>query len=104
MRNEAHPLLVEDILSRDVGGHISSNRVSDVLRAVGVELTTRVTVGDVDLGSVPEPVDLDVLVGLDELQISNIRMNKVQGSRSRQLSDPMRRAVDARRKAAMSLT
>lgn len=66
-RYEAHPLLVEDILSRDVRSDIASDRVSNVLGSVRVELTTRVTVGDVDLGSVPKTVDLDIGIGLDEL-------------------------------------
>lgn len=34
---------------------------------MGVELTTRVAIGNVDLGSVPEARDLDVERGLDEL-------------------------------------
>ena len=67
-RDERHPLFVEHVLSRDVRGDVPANGVSDVFGTVGVELTTGVAVGDVDPGSVPETVDLDVSVGLDELR------------------------------------
>lgn len=66
--DERHPLLVEDVLSgRDVGSDVSSDGVTDVLGTVGVELSSRVTEGNVDLGTVPETVDLNVRVGLDEV-------------------------------------
>lgn len=46
VRDEGHPLLVEDVASGgDVGGHIATNRVTDVLGSVGVELSSRVTIG-----------------------------------------------------------
>ena len=80
MRNEAHPLLIEDILPANVRGHVSTDRVSNVLGSVRIELTTGITVGNVDLCSIPEPVDLDILVSLDKLKRSNMKMNKVQGS------------------------
>ena len=65
--DKRHPLFVKDVLARDVRGDVSTDGVSDVLGSVRVELTTRVTVGDVDLGSVPKTVDLDIGIGLDEL-------------------------------------
>lgn len=89
-RYEAHPLLVEDILSRDVRSDIASDRVSNVLGSVRVELTTGITVRDVDLGSVPESVDLNVLVGLDKLAISN---NEQGSGFERRVSSRMRRVA-----------
>ena len=42
---ERHPLLVEDIAtSWDVGGNVTTDRVTDVLGSVRVELSSRVTV------------------------------------------------------------
>jgi hypothetical protein len=67
VRDETHPLFVKDVFTRNVRGDVSTDRVSNVLGTVRVELTTSVTVRDVDLGSVPESVDLDVSGGLDEL-------------------------------------
>jgi hypothetical protein len=67
-RDERHPLLVEDILTGGkVGGDVSTDGVAEVLGSVGVELTTRVTVDNVDAGTVPEAVDLDVGGGLDKV-------------------------------------
>jgi hypothetical protein len=66
-RDERHPLFVEHVLSRDVRGDVPADRVSDVFGTVRVKLTTGVAVRDVDPGSVPETVDLDVSVGLDEV-------------------------------------
>ena len=67
-RDERHPLFIEHVLSRDVRGDVPADGVSDVFGTVRVELTTGVAVRDVDPGSVPETVDLDVSVGLDELR------------------------------------
>jgi hypothetical protein len=67
-RDERHPLFVEHVLSRDVRGDVPADGVSDVFGTVRVKLTTGVAVRDVDPGSVPETVDLDVSVGLDELR------------------------------------
>lgn len=66
-RDEAHPLFVKDVLSRDVGSDVPSDRVPNILSSVRVELTTRISVGDVDPRPVPQPVDLDVGVGLYEM-------------------------------------
>lgn len=67
-RDERHPLFIEHVLSRDVRGDVPPDGVSDVFGTVRVELTTGVAVRNVDPGSVPETVDLDVSVGLDELR------------------------------------
>lgn len=67
VRHERHPLLVEHVLTRHVGRHVSSDRVSEVLGSVGVELSSVITVGDVDLGAVEESLNLDVEGGLDEV-------------------------------------
>lgn len=43
VRHEGHPLLVEDVGSRHVGGDVSSDGVSESGRSVGVELSSLVT-------------------------------------------------------------
>ena len=44
--HERHPFLVEDIAAGwDVGRDVSADRVTDVLGTVGVELSSRVTIG-----------------------------------------------------------
>jgi hypothetical protein len=70
MTDETHPLFVKHVPTGDVGSDVPPDRVPHVLRTVRVELTTAVAVGDVETGPVPEPVDLDVEVGLYELSRS----------------------------------
>lgn len=65
--NVVHPLLVEDVLSADVGGDVPTDGVAHVGGAVGVELTTFVTGQDVDLGKVTVGHDLNVEGGLYEM-------------------------------------
>lgn len=68
VRDERHPFLVEDIAAGwDVGRDVSADRVTDVLGTVGVELSSRVTIGDVHLGTVPETVNLNVQRRSDEV-------------------------------------
>lgn len=71
VRDKAHPLHVPYILACNTGGGITTDGVTDVLGSPRVELSSGITVGNVDLGTVPEPVDLDVKGGLDVMSSSD---------------------------------
>jgi len=60
VRHKAHPLLVENILSADVRSDVASDRVTQILRSVGVQLTPGVSVRDVDLSPVKVALHLYV--------------------------------------------
>lgn len=66
-----HPLLVEDVLSRDVGCHVTTNWVTHVCGTVGVKLTTVITWDNVDLGEVTVGHHLNVERRLDEVDSSD---------------------------------
>ncbi len=71
VRDVVHPLLVEDVLARDVGGDVTTDGVTHVGSTVRVELTTLVTSDETDLGKVTESHELDVEGGLDEVSSSD---------------------------------
>lgn len=66
-----HPLLVEDVLTGDVGGDVTTDWVTHVGSSVRVELTTVVTVNHVDLGEVTVGHDLNVQRSLDKVNTSH---------------------------------
>lgn len=76
-------LLVEDILAGNVRGDVTSDRVSNSIRTVGVKLSSRISLGlvvsvaldeewiaktyNVHGCTIPETVDLDVVRSLDKV-------------------------------------
>lgn len=66
-----HPFLVTDIRAAAVVGDISTDGVTIASSTVGVELSTKITIGDVELGEITVAHDLDVEVGLDVTETSN---------------------------------
>jgi hypothetical protein len=64
--DELHPLGDVEIRAGHVGGDVTTDGVTIAVGTVGVELTTHVAIGDVDLGEVTIAHDLDVHVGLEE--------------------------------------
>ena len=71
VRDVVHPLLVEDILTGNVGSDVTTHRVAHVGGTVRVELTTLVTGNETDLGEVAEGHELDVEGGLDKVSASD---------------------------------
>ena len=66
-----HPLLVEDILTADVRGNVTTNGVTHVGSTVGVELSSLVTSHETNGGEVTDSHQLDVEGSLDEVSTSN---------------------------------
>lgn len=83
VRDVVHPLLVEDIRPRDVGGDIAADGVAHVGSTVGVELTTLITSNETNLGEVTERHELDVKGGLDEVSSSDssVGLRSMNGKR-----------------------
>lgn len=66
-----HPLLVEDILTGDVGGDVTTDRVTHVGSTVRIKLTTLIARSNADLGKVTKSHKLDVEGGLDKVGTSD---------------------------------
>lgn len=65
VRHVVHPLFVMHIGTRDVGGDITTDGVTKSGSTVGVELSSLITAGNVDLGEITETLDLNVKRSLD---------------------------------------
>jgi len=61
------PFVVLEVLAKGIAIHKATNRVTVAVSTVRVKLASLVILGDVDLGKVTDASNLDIVLGLDEM-------------------------------------
>jgi len=81
--DERGPFVVLEVVSKRVSKYQSTNGVTVTVGTVGIEFTTRITLGDVNFGKVTHTSHLDIIGRLDE-------MDTLQGSIRNRPGSPTR--------------